>query len=788
MTSRRPVLPAAAALALLVLLLFRESLGGGVFYKRDIHLVWHPQVEGLVRAVAEGALPVWDPSPAFGQPLLADPGAQVLYPPTWLNLVLRPWTYYTVFALGHVLLAALSFLALARRWGLRPLASAAGAATFTLSGPFLSLVDLWHHFAGASYLPAAVLCAQDALEERGWRQVLRLGLVLGLQLLAGSADASVMTALVLAAWWLVRLQPGRWRSAAVSAGRVAVAFLVALAIGAGVWVAALDAASRSSRGSLPEEVRTYWSLHPLGLAEVVLAGVPSALPLDRSARDRLYEGREPFLFSLYLGLPGLALAALAGGSGQRRRLAGLLLVAALAVLLALGRFAPFYGAASLILPPLGLLRYPVKAMVLAAFAWAGLVALGAEAAARVAARGGSLALRLAPALLAALAAAATATAILGGPPGRVLGLGLDPEGVLLPVGRRLGLHALLGVAAVLALLASARTRSRWGAAAATAAVVLDLALAHPRPNPAAPRELYTHRPEILAALPPFPRVYAYNYGETGRPRAWMADPPGRLRGVPDGFAPDAASALAEQMRLAPQTPGRWGVRQGFDVDYRGLHAEPVVLLTRAARVLEEDPEALVRLLRLGAVTHVLALHDVAGGRLPLVAEVPGLARGAIRAYAVVPPPARARVVGGARVADGLKALGVLLDPGFDPEAEVLLARGAAHGSPPGFAGRARLLEERSDALRIEVDLSHDGYLVLADTHDPGWRARVDGRDAQVLRANLAFRAVRLTPGRHQVAMIYRPGGVLAAASVSLLAFAVALGSLAALSRARPMQP
>ena len=110
---------ALLALVLLVVALFRESvLQGGVFYKRDIHLIWHPQVEGFVRAVFSGALPLWDPSPAFGQPLLADPATQVLYPPTWLNLLMRPWTYYTLFAFGHVLLSGIAFHALARRWGL----------------------------------------------------------------------------------------------------------------------------------------------------------------------------------------------------------------------------------------------------------------------------------------------------------------------------------------------------------------------------------------------------------------------------------------------------------------------------------------------------------------------------------------------------------------------------------------------------------------------------------------------------------------------------------------------
>lgn len=65
--------------------LFLEVLfGGGVFYRRDVHLVWHRQVESFVRAIAQGSWPLWDPGPALGQPLLADPSAQVLYPFTWL--------------------------------------------------------------------------------------------------------------------------------------------------------------------------------------------------------------------------------------------------------------------------------------------------------------------------------------------------------------------------------------------------------------------------------------------------------------------------------------------------------------------------------------------------------------------------------------------------------------------------------------------------------------------------------------------------------------------------------
>lgn len=88
----------------LVLWIFREPVFlGAALYQRDIHLVWYSQVESFVRAIAAGSWPGWDPFPAGGQPLLADPSAQIVYPFTWLNLVLRPWTYYTLFACVHVL-------------------------------------------------------------------------------------------------------------------------------------------------------------------------------------------------------------------------------------------------------------------------------------------------------------------------------------------------------------------------------------------------------------------------------------------------------------------------------------------------------------------------------------------------------------------------------------------------------------------------------------------------------------------------------------------------------------
>jgi len=86
-------------LAALVACLFRDLLlRGRVFFHRDVQLMWYTQVETFVQAITAREWPVWNPYIGFGQPLWADANTQVLYPPTWLNLLMRPWTYYTAYA------------------------------------------------------------------------------------------------------------------------------------------------------------------------------------------------------------------------------------------------------------------------------------------------------------------------------------------------------------------------------------------------------------------------------------------------------------------------------------------------------------------------------------------------------------------------------------------------------------------------------------------------------------------------------------------------------------------
>ncbi len=69
-------------------------------------------------------------------------------------------------------------------------------------------------------------------------------------------------------------------------------------------------------------------------------------------------------------------------------------------------------------------------------------------------------------------------------------------------------------------------------------------------------------------------------------------------------------------------------------------------------------------------------------------------------------------------------------------------------------------------------MTQPGYLVLTDTHYPGWRATVDGQPAEILEANHAFRAVQLDRGEHTVLFEYQPLSFRLGAWITLVALVV----------------
>ena len=728
-------------------------LGRGVFFQRDILSYWYPGMAAFRRAVAGGAWPLWNPHAGFGAPLLADASFQIAYPPTWLALVLPLPAYYALFAASHCLWAASGTCVLARLLGVGRLGAGVAGGAYALSGPFLSAASLFHHYAGASWIPWVLAALEWLLRRPGPLALAGLSLAAGGQLLAGSGDMCLATAVIgvaRVAWHVARARPSGTAAIRLG-GQLLLAASLAAALGAVQW---LPTAEQASRGSRPGQgaAAAYWSLHPLSLGDLLVPRLVAGAPLAPVAREVLFEGRAPLLDCVYLGAVALALgglAVLAGVPGARACAAGALFF----LVAALGRHTALHAALASV-PGFALMRYPQKFLLplalcsalaagLGASLWAGPWAAAWRRRGRVTAW---VAMGLGAMLALGAAWLSSAPAVLGA----LVEAPAALEAPALAASLRVGRTALfLGAFGLLLALRADRERAR---ALTTLGVVglcaLDLVAVGRTINPLAPAELVSHRPAVVDVLLP--------HAEASRVYSLTLPGCGRVTGARAGGEASWSAALASVDALRPPSGVRWGLFGSFDGQFTGLEPRALLPFLPAAVRLSGTTDGL-RLLQVANVGHVVR---VGRGGVPGLEHLEGRATGpgCERQLLRVPEPLpRAYVVGGERraPAKGDEVAG-LLDSAFDPRRSVLLGDAHAGGGDPGPVGEARIRSRRADAVEVEAVLDRPGVLVLVEAYDPGWRVSVDGREAPLLAANVLFRGVRIPAGRHTVRFEYRP--------------------------------
>jgi hypothetical protein len=766
-------------LAVLTGALFGPALAGrGVFFQRDVAFYWRPQLDSVVRVLAEGALPVWNPYFEVGLPLLADPGYQLYYPPHWVNLLVGPDRFYALYVAAHAALAAVGALALGRAWGLDRVAALGFASAWMASGPLLSLVSNNPQLGGAAWIPWVLLALERALRRPTARSAALLGAVAALQLLAGSGDFALMTAQCAAArlgLWVLRAPvPRRARlGEAARIGLVGGAF--ALALSAPLWVPTLAVVRAGGRAHMEPGLNAYWSVHPASLVDLVVPRAVARLPLTPQAREILFEAREPFLPSLYLGAAAALLAVL-GLTAPRRR--GLLLLALFLALLAtaLGRHGVVH-AWVLKMPGASLFRYPVKYLLPAALFWAalagfGLAALGEE----WDARRRRLARLLGGAALAVAAAAAWAAHALPARPDLLEGIAVDRYTASVGLAGRL-LQAALALSAVAALVLARSVLARPHPAlpwAALAVVAADLVAGARGLNPLAPPALMAHRPALL------PMISARGDGFPTRVLSRIDDLAALNRRVargPAGWDREWSWALGLVDHLSAPVGARWGLGGAYDGDFTGL--APEALSAYSGVVRHPHAGALARtLLRVGAIDYVVSLEPGAYG-LPEVASVPSVYDTPLRLFRVADAAPRVYLARARSAVAPWQAWEVLADPSFDPAREVVLVTDLRLDTPLP-QGRIAVTHRRPDRVELDVTLAAPALAVLTEMRAPGWTATVDGGAVPVEAANLLFCAAAVPAGRHRVVFEYRAPG----ARAGLLAGAGGLVALAAVSVGR----
>ncbi|HSB60413.1 MAG TPA: hypothetical protein VLI67_01755, partial [Vicinamibacteria bacterium] len=377
----------ALRLALAALLL-PLATGRLVVTYQDASLTHWPGRAVTREQLRAGTFPFVHPGASCGQPLAGNPNFGVFFPDTLLLLVLP---LPVAFGLRFALPLVLGFVG-ARRWaraeGAPREAAEAAAVAFVLSGVFLSAWRFYNSGLALSIAPWVMAALVRLLRRagegdgRGARSAAgELGLVAGLEVLAGEPVVALLTGVMAGGRWLLGSEG--LRRAVWAAAPLALATLVALLVAAPQIAATLQILpdSTRARAPFPFVVATGASTDPLRLLEQV-APFPYGRPdlfgrYGFDAHER-FGHHAPYLWTLHVGLPVLGLLLLFGRPLARDERAYALLAAA-AVVLAFGRYLPGARELNPLLSLDGRIRLPVKWWYVVALA---LVPLVARAAAR----------------------------------------------------------------------------------------------------------------------------------------------------------------------------------------------------------------------------------------------------------------------------------------------------------------------------------------------------------------------------------------------------------------------
>jgi hypothetical protein len=119
----------------------------------------------------------------------------------------------------------------------------------------------------------------------------------------------------------------------------------------------------------------------------------------------------------------------------------------------------------------------------------------------------------------------------------------------------------------------------------------------------------------------------------------------------------------------------------------------------------------------------------------------------------------------------------LTAPDFDPRRTVFLPPEARVLVTVSNASSTKVSIQQFSPhkVRLEVDAPEAALVVIAQAFYHNWRARVDDQPVPLLRANHAFQAVQVPAGRHYVTLVYEDHLFYDGALMSLLSAAILLG-------------
>ena len=705
-----------------------------------------------------GIVPLWNPHLFAGAPFVGDPQSGIFYPLNLLTfLISAPLTFRDLEYLSvlHFFIAGAGMYAFLRwsKFAVRrsPFAMSngelrisipaalAGALAFEFSDLFITHFGNLNLIAVVAWLPLVLLFYRRAVTDCRASFAAIAGILLALAFHAGHIQSFLFIVFALVLFALGHaMDEGRRtndegrrtndegrrakddralvfrHSSLVYLVLVAV---VAVGLAAPALLPSIEFTQHTVRAAYSYEQAAQYSLPPAQLIGLFVPGFFGRGPQNAWGPWARVEVGYIGILPILLALLGLVLRRDAPA-----RFFGALALVGLA--LALGGYAILHGWLYQLVPGFGQLRAPARFIVLMDFALATLAAFGFDVLLRALPRASERAfkriVRAAPFafLLIALPAGALAYAIL------ILGQGQDPVlfARIAHATNALAFFILLLALATALLLARATRffRPRVWAVLALALIFFDLFSlgAYVDASTDDPTRVFEH-PDAVAFFKSDGALFRIDPRGTGVDNVWLPD----------------ASIL-------------YGL---FDVN-----GDNPLVLADFERYWEALGSRSSRAYDLLNAKYLIARKSAPVDRAKFTLAFEDAAFNIYENTRVLP---RAFVVSDVRVAPNrAAALDAVRADDFDAAKSVVLEQAISGQRSPVSSQQSavKIVGYGANEILLDVDAPSAGVLVLSEVFYPGWRAWVNDREVEVLRANYLFRAVEISAGAQRVRLLFDP--------------------------------
>lgn len=740
-------LPFGIFLALALCACFPKVLGGlESFYTRDYGALAYPNIHFHHEMFWQGEIPFWNPYSNCGQPFLAQWGTMTLYPGALIYLLLPlPWSL-SLFCFAHVWLGGFGMYLLARRWTNTNFGGALAGTTFVFNGVMFASFVWPNYLVTLGWMPFVVLLAERAWREGG-RWIVGAAIASALQMLSGAPEVILFTWLITGALWAadalrapVSTLPLLRRIVFIillTSGLVAVQLLPFYEL---LQSSHRDTAFGSDKWQLP-----LWGwgnfLVPLYNAFETPSG-------------QYYQYDQGFLSSVYIGGLAIAFMLIALFRWPDVRVWILFLVGALSICLAFGDQTPVFTTLRRAIPLFGIARYPVKFLFVVAFVVPLLAGCGMAALVRSRLRLGlhlAGAVVLAGMLMLSWAAREHKFVDYGSWPENFRGnvdysWNKSAPGKSMPDGvANTAARAALFVAAMALLSISLRGNktSPVFALAGLALIAFDVRFHTPNQNPALPARLFTQsfwteepKPEFgqtRVLITPEAEDFLTYVSSTNAQRVWE-------------FKRRAEWSSLNLIDRVPKVNGS------------------STLQTREQQLVQTTLYSMTNRLPSGLLDH-LGVAYISRSNAPAEWSPRNTALPFITAGQQV------------RVMSEQEALALMTNSSWNPKQTVLFPPDANSSASTSGPVSTTISSSKITPHKIEaeIDAAAPTVAVIAQSFYPAWRATVDGAEVPLLRANVAFQALQVPAGKHQLQVEYsdakfRLGIMISAATFLLCGF------------------